>query len=103
VDSSGNPITYATTGNRWFIGPEFGIGVAYYSGRHFRVEANAAGFTIPRHNTVWDADASANVRFGHFELRIGAKAFHFKTSTESDFYTRGTLAGAFAGLRWYSD
>jgi hypothetical protein len=103
VDSAGNPITYAGTGNRWFISPELGLGVAYFSGRHFRVEANASGFTIPRHNTIWDADASANIRFGHFELRAGGKAFHFKTSTQSDFYTRGTLAGAFVGLRWYSD
>jgi hypothetical protein len=103
VDSAGNPISYAGEGSRWFISPELGIGVAYYSGRHFRVEANASGFTIPRHNTIWDADASANVRFGHFEFRVGGKGFHFKTGTGSDFYMRGTLYGAFAGLRWYSD
>jgi len=103
VDASGNPITYGVINNRWFIYPEFGIGVAYFSGRHFRVEANGAGFTWPRRSTVWDADASANIRYGRFELRFGAKAFSFKTNTENEFYLKGTLYSGFAGIRWYSD
>ena len=103
VDASGNPITYGVINNRWFIYPEFGIGVAYFSGRHFRVEANGAGFTWPRRSTVWDADASANIRYGRFELRFGAQAFSFKTNTENEFYLKGTLYSGFAGIRWYSD
>jgi len=103
VDSSGNPITYGTQGSRWFFGPELGLGVAYFSGRHFRLEANAAGFAIPHHNSIWDADATANVRYGHFEFRVGAKGFHFKTSTQAQYYLKGTLYSGFAGIRWYSD
>ena len=92
VDASGNPISYAGIGTKWFIYPEFGLGTAYYYGRHFRWEANASGFTWPHHSTVWDADTSANFKYGHLELRIGAKGFHFKTSTNADFYSKGTFA-----------
>jgi hypothetical protein len=103
VDASGNQITYAGQGSRWFISPELGLGVAYFGGRRFRVEANAAGFTIPHHNSVWDADGSLNFRQGHFELRVGARGFHFKTSTNAEQYMRGTMYSGFIGLRWYSD
>lgn len=103
VDSSGNPISYNGNGSHWFISPEIGLGASYFSGRHLRFEANAAGFTIPHHNTVWDADATANIHYGHMELRLGAKAFHFKTSSGAQFYDHGTMFGPFVGIRWYSN
>jgi hypothetical protein len=102
VDAAGNPISYVGIGSRWFVSPQFGLGAAYYSGRHFRWEANASGWTWPHRNTIWDADTSVNLRYGHFELRVGAKAQHFKTSTQAEFYGIGTLGSAFAGIRWYS-
>lgn len=102
VDSSGNPISYAGVGSRWFISPEFGLQTQYYKGRHFRWEANASGWTFPHRNTVWDLDTSANVKYGHFELRVGAKGFHFKTSTQAEFFSHGTIGSAFVGVRWYS-
>jgi hypothetical protein len=102
LDASGNPISYAGIGSRWFISPMFGLGTAYYSGRHFRWEANAAGFTWPHRNTVWDADTSLNFKYGHMELRVGAKAFHFKTNTQAEYFTKGTMGSAFVGVRWYS-
>ncbi len=103
TDSSGNPISYAGNGSHWFISPEIGLGVSYFSGRHLRFEANAAGFTIPHHNSIWDADATANIRYGHVELRLGGKAFHFKTSTGAEFFDHGTYFGPFVGLRWHSE
>lgn len=102
TDANGNPISFAAQQSKWFISPSFGLGVAHYASKYFRLEANASGFTIPRHTTIWDADASANIRFGHFELRVGGKAFHFKTSTQQDFYMHNIMGSAFAGLRWYS-
>jgi hypothetical protein len=36
-------------------------------------------------------------------LRAGAKAFLFRTSPNTDYFFRGTMGGAFVGLRWYSD
>lgn len=103
VDASGNPLSYAGQGTRYFIAPTLGLGAAEYVSRNFRLEANATGFAIPHHTTIWDADASANIRFGHFELKLGAKAFHFKTSTQAEFFVRNTMASAFVGLRWYSE
>ena len=103
IDSSGHPINLVGTGKRYFLSPTFGLGAHYYASRHVRLEVNASGFTVPRHFTIWDTDATLNVRLlGHLELRMGAKAFHFKTSTQAEFYTRGTMASAFFGLRWYS-
>lgn len=103
VDVNGNPITYAGVGSRWFIYPEFGLEAQYFSGRHLRFEANASGFAFPHRDTVWDADASANLKFGHLEFRVGAKAMHFKTSPQAEYYMWGTPAGAFVGLRWHSE
>jgi hypothetical protein len=103
ADSSGNPLSYAAEGTRYFISPTLGLGATEYVSRNFRLEANASGFGIPHHTAIWDADASANIRFGHFELKLGAKAFHFKTSTKSEFYVKSTMASAFVGLRWYSE
>lgn len=102
IDANGNALTYAGQQSKWFISPTIGIGVSAYATKHFRIEANASGFSIPHHTTVWDADASANIRVGHIEVRLGGKAFHFKSSTQQDFYTHNIMGAAFAGIRWYS-
>jgi hypothetical protein len=102
--TTGNPISLVGTGTRSIISPTFGLGGHYYSSRHVRFEANASAFAIPHHWTIWDTDASVNFRFmGHLEVRLGAKAFHFKTSPLANYYVRGTMASAFFGVRWYSN
>jgi hypothetical protein len=103
TDETGNALTYATSGSRSIVYPSLGIGVQEYAGRHFRLEANVSGFAFPHRSTLWDADASANIRAGHIELRFGARAFHFKTSPRAEFFNRGTFVAPFVGLRWYSD
>lgn len=102
VDSSGNPISYQTQGSKSIIWPTLGLGVTEYVSRHMRLEANASGFGLPRHATIWDGDASANFRYGHWELRVGGRAYHFKTSPQGDFFLSNTMVAPFAGLRWYS-
>jgi hypothetical protein len=102
IDSSGNPLTYMASGTRWYITPAFGLGTTYWLNRNIRFEANASGFTIPHHTTTWDADASVNFRAGHFEIGAGARAFHFKTSTDGPYYTRGTLYSPAVQIRWLS-
>jgi hypothetical protein len=102
LDANGNPISYAASGSHWFILPSLGINVSEYVTRHLRLEGNVSGFAIPHHSTEWDADGSINFRTGHLELRVGAKAFHFKTSPTADFFMYGTQASAFVGMRWYS-
>ena len=102
VDATGNPLDYHSQGSKSVILPTLGIGLAEYVNRHLRLELNGSGFTIPHHSTIWDGDASANFRYGHWELRVGAKAFHFKTSTQADFFFKQTLASGIVGVRWYS-
>jgi hypothetical protein len=102
TDASGNPLTYAASGSHWFILPSLGVQVTEYLTRKLRLEASASGFDIPHHSNQWDAEASANFRTGHLELRVGAKAFHFRTTTQSEFYMSGTQAAPFLGIRWYS-
>jgi len=102
-DTAGNLTSYATTGSKSFFSPSFGLGIHEYATRNFRFEANASGFALPHHFNLWDLDASVAYRLGKIELRGGARALHFRSSSQSDYWVRGTLSGAFVGVRWYSD
>lgn len=103
LDSSGNPISYVGTGTKWFVSPTFGLNFTDYITRNFRLELEGSGFGIPHRSAIWDTDATANLRLGHFEIRLGAKGFHFKTSTKADFFMRGTMFAPLVGIRWMSD
>ena len=94
---------YDTHGSKWFLSPALGIGVAEYVSRNFRLEANASGFAIPGHTALWDTNAAAAYRISKIELRVGGKGFHFKTSTQADYSLKGTMIGAYAGLRFFLD
>jgi hypothetical protein len=82
-DTAGNAISYATNGREYFILPGVGIGVQGYVSRRFNLEANVSGFAIPHKQNYWDGDAAANVRIGHYELRAGVRAYHFRITPES--------------------
>jgi hypothetical protein len=103
TDSAGNPLTYQAQGSTSFFTPTLGLGIAEYATRNLRFEVNASGFDIPHHTAIWDADASLAYRVGHIEIRGGARALHFKTSTKAEYFQFGSMGGAFVGLRWYSD
>ena len=103
ADSSGNLTSYATTGSKQIISPAVGLGLTGYASRNFRIELNVAGFDIPHHFAMGDADAFAAYRVGRIEIRVGAKGLYFKTSPQADFYFRGRPIGAFVGLRWCED
>ena len=102
IDASGNPISYASSSTKWFMTPTFGLSATEYLTRNIRFEASADGFAVPHHWTLYEGESTLNVRVSHFEVRGGAKLFHYKTSTSQDFYLRGTLASVFFGIRWYS-
>ncbi|MCX6630740.1 MAG: hypothetical protein NTW28_24255 [Candidatus Solibacter sp.] len=102
-DSSGALTDYSTLGSKGFITPAFGLGVQQYATRNIRFEANISGFWLPHRWHLLDTDATIAYRFLHLELRGGVKGFIFRTSPKSDYFYRGTLGGAFVGLRWYSD
>ncbi len=100
--ANGQPVSYKVSGSRWFLSPTLGLGATEYLSKFLRLELNASGFTLPQRWTIWDTDASINLRLGHFELGGGARAFHFKTSTNGPYYVRGTLIVPQVALRWYS-
>jgi hypothetical protein len=102
-DSAGVFTSYTASGSKNFITPAFGLGVHEYATRNFRFEANVSGFMLPHRWQLLDSDATIAYRAGRLELRAGAKAFLFRTSPKSDYFYRGTVGGAFVGLRWYSD
>ena len=102
-DTSGTLTDYSTRGSKSFITPAFGVGIHQYASRNFRFEANATGFGLPGKWYLIDTDAVIAYRAGKIELRGGAKGFVFRTSTNSDYFYRGTMGGLFVGLRWYSD
>ena len=102
-DSAGNFTSYTATGSKGFITPALGLGVHEYATRNFRFEANVSGFMLPHRWQLVDSDATIAYRAGRLELRAGAKAFLFRTSPKTDYFFRGTVGGAFVGLRWYSD
>lgn len=102
VGANGSPVSYQAAGSNWFIAPTLGLGAAEYFSKFVRLELNASGFAFPRRWTIWDTDGSLNLRFGHFELGGGVRAFHIKTSTHGLYYVRGTLISPQVSLRWYS-
>jgi hypothetical protein len=102
LDSSGNPISYAASETKWFVLPTFGLSATEYITHNIRFEASFDGFGIPHHALLYEAESTLNFRLSRFELRGGGKFFHFKTSTDQDFYQKGTLASVFVGIRWYS-
>ena len=102
-DSSGNLTSYATTGSKSFFSPALGLGLTEYASRNLRIELNVAGFDIPHHFAIGDAEAFGAYRVGRLEIRVGARGMYFKTSPQADYYFRGRPVGAFVGLRWCMD
>jgi hypothetical protein len=95
--TSGN---YAATTKNLFL-PTLGAELEEAASRHFRWELKADGFAIPHHGVIWEGEGSLAFRVGRVELLAGGKAFHFKTSPQSDEYFSETLLGPYAGLRYY--
>jgi hypothetical protein len=69
--------------------------------KHLRWELKGSGFGIPHHADIWDAQADVALRLSAFEIQVGARAYHFKTSPSTDQYFTDTLDGAYVGIRYY--
>jgi hypothetical protein len=91
----------SATQSKQIILPVFGIAAEYALSPHFLFRADASGFGIPHKSVLWDAEATIAYRRGMWEIRGGGKAFHAKTSPNSDEFSSTTLAGAFIGLRYH--
>jgi hypothetical protein len=55
---------------------------------------------IPHHSAIGDAEGTVVIRIRSLEIFAGGKTLYFKTSPQSDTYTKGTLWGPYGGLRW---
>lgn len=100
-DADGNFINHSGGKTAWFLYPTFGLGAEYFISRHFRFETKGSGFYFPGRGNTWDADAAFAYRQGQWEINFGGRAFHFKTSPKNEEFYKGTLPGAFVGMRWY--
>jgi hypothetical protein len=104
LGTNGNPVVLSASRYAHIFSPTFGFGTLYYPSRHFRLEFNGVGFGFPHKYSIWDTDATLNVRVvPHFEIRLGGRAFGFKTSPDSTYFLKGIFASAFVGIRWYSN
>jgi hypothetical protein len=101
TDTSGNTNTNVASGSKNLIYPTLGVEFEQALGRHFRWEAKGSGFGIPHRGNIWDAQGALALRFGQVELLAGEKAYHFKTSPQSEQYFVDTLSGVYVGLRYY--
>jgi hypothetical protein len=100
-DSSGNALQTSGSGSNWYIWPSLGMGVEMMASKHFRFELKGSGFALPHRATIWDTDGFLAYKSGQFEIDVGGKAFHFKTSPRRQEYLRATMPGAYIGIRWY--
>lgn len=103
TDDAGNLVQYKGEGTQFSFLPVLGLGVQGYITPRFSIEGTASGFTIPHHVYQWDAEGAANIRLNAFEVRLGFKAFAYRSSPQVDFWLRGRTLGPFIGIRWHSD
>ena len=101
-DASGHIVTFDTEGtvDSWI--PMVGAAVQYWPAKRVRLEAGGSGFAMLHRSGTWDADAGAALRIGVYELRVGMKAFHYRTTPRAEFWVHGTAIGPYIGLRLYS-
>jgi hypothetical protein len=99
-DAPADPDATPTSGSKTVILPTFGVGLEYHPTHHLRLEIKGSGFAIPHHSDIWDVQAAAVLRYGHFEVFLSEKGYHYKSSPQGDQYFTETLLGPFAGVRY---
>jgi hypothetical protein len=98
--SSSEASLISSQGSHNIIYPMFGVAAGYVSSKNFYIETKASAFAFPHRSTVWDAEANAVIRSGHFEVALGGKAFHFRTTPQKEEYFRSTLYAPMVSLRY---
>jgi hypothetical protein len=86
-------------GVKSIIFPTFGIGIEYHPAKHLRLELKASGFAVPHHGDIYDGEANIVIPGRHFEVALGGKVYHYKTSPQADQYLAQTLFGPYLELR----
>lgn len=101
IDAPNETAGLTANGSKQIVLPTFGAAAEYAIAPHVLFRAAASGFGLPHKSDIWDGEATVSVRRGQWELLGGAKAFHFKSSANSDEYVKGTIVGGFVGVRWH--
>lgn len=99
--STGVTDTNSSTGSKNIYYPTIGGEFEQSIHKNIRWEIKGSAFGLPHHAVIWDTQADIAFRISHVELLIGGKAYHFKTSPNTDQYFTDTLEGAFVGVRYY--
>jgi hypothetical protein len=81
--------------------PTFGLAMEYAVAKHVLFRVSTDGFAFPHKSVLGEAEGELSYRRGSFEIIGGEKFLHFKTSPNTTTYVKGTLIGAFAGVRWH--
>jgi hypothetical protein len=94
------PAPYASSTLQVIL-PTLGLGMEWIpSPKHFRFEARGTGMGFPGRSALVDADATAVLRIGKFEVFGGGKAFYFRTSPKKEQFMSDRLWGPMGGVRW---
>ena len=88
-------------GTKSTFAPTFGLGLEQTFSRHFRWEGRASGWALPHRSVIGDLEGDLAFRAGHFELLVGGRYLHFKTSPKGEQFVRGTISGPLISLRYY--
>ena len=100
IDKPGlTPTTGA--GTKQLILPSIGMAAEYAVTPHVLFRVDGSGFGLYHRSDLWDASATLSWRRGRMEILGGGKAFHFKTSPNTDEYMTATLTGGFVGVRYH--
>ncbi len=101
TDADGNYVEVTGLGSKTLVLPTFGLALEDKVSPSFRWEVKASGMAYPRRSAIWDADAYLAYRHHSWELVVGAKGFHFKTSPKGEQYLKQTISGGYFGINWY--
>lgn len=99
--STGNTDYNTANGSQNLILPTLGLEVEQQFAKHFRWEAKASGFGIPKRSAIGDMEGSLAARVRQVEVFVGEKAYYLKTSPKSAQYLSDMLSGAYVGVRYY--
>lgn len=101
TDADGNYVEVTGLGSKTLVLPTLGLALEDRISPSFRWEVKASGMGYPGRSNIWDTNAYFAYRHHSWELVVGAKGFHFKTTPRAEQYLRQTISGGYFGINWY--
>lgn len=101
IDQDGNFVEVTGLGSKSLILPTLGLALEDRISPSLRWEIKASGMGYPGRSNIWDANAYLAYRHHSWELVVGAKGFHFRTTPKAEQYLQQTISGGYFGINWY--